>query len=371
MRPVAAYRLAVSLGRDAVELRWDTGAVTSLPHLWLRDNCDCSECRIEQTSEKKFMIASVPVDIAPVSVDLEDGDLRIEWPDGHVTRYPWETLQTLGGGREYGWSPWPADFVPISVDYRAFLDDDATAADAIGEFIDKGAIILAQAPVASGTLEELAPRLGPIREVLFDRIHNVAVDPSGYNVAHTSLPLPPHNDFASYSWPPSVQALHMLANETPGGESVVVDGFAVLEKLRDEAPQHFDALCAMPVPFREFDENNETYAVAPIVRCDIDGRIAGLRFSNQLMQAIDPNDARAADFYKAYHELCRRLTGGEARATFRLGGGEILIVAAHRVLHGREAFEHTGRRHLQDAYFEYDNVVNHLFVLQKHGRRGA
>ena len=40
------------------------------------------------------------------------------------------------------------------------------------------------------------------------------------------------------------------------------------------------------MPFREFDENTETYAVEPIIRCDTDGRITGLRFSNQLMQAI-------------------------------------------------------------------------------------
>ncbi len=367
MRPASASRIEVRRGSDAVSLRWASGEVTSLPHLWLRDNCGCSDCRIEQTSEKKFLIASVPADIEPVSVDLAGDELRLVWPDGHETLYSCDSLRTFGGGRNYGWSPWPESFLPRRVGFRDFLDDDAIAAAAIREFIDKGTIIFERAPVAPGTLEDLAPRLGPIREVLFDRIHDVEVDPSGYNVAHTALPLPPHNDFASYSWPPSVQALHMLENETAGGESVIVDGFAVLSALRDEAPRHFEALCAMPVPFREFDESNETYAVAPVVRCDTDGRIAALRFSNQLMQTIDPNDPRAADFYKAYHELCRRLTGGDARATFRLNGGEILIVAAHRVLHGREAFEPTGRRHLQDAYFELDNVVNHLFMLEERG----
>ena len=46
---------------------------------------------------------------------------------------------------------------------------------------------------------ELAPRLGPIREVLFERIHNVPMEGQVYNIAHTSLELPPHNDFASYT----------------------------------------------------------------------------------------------------------------------------------------------------------------------------
>ena len=100
---------------------------------------------------------------------------------------------------------------------------------------------------------------------------------------------------------------------------------------------------------------------------DLDGDIEGFRFSNQLMQAIDPNHPDAVAFYRAYHELCCRVADPQVRATFRLCGGEILIVAAHRVLHGRKAFEPTGRRHLQDAYFELDHVQNHLVVLQRKG----
>ena len=41
------------------------------------------------------------------------------------------------------------------------------------------------------------------------------------------------------------------------------------------------------------------------------------------------------------------------------------MVAGHRVLHAREAFETTGRRHLQDAYFEHENVRNQLVVLKR------
>jgi gamma-butyrobetaine dioxygenase len=349
---------------DAVEIAWSCGSRSTLPHLWLRDNCDCSDCRVEQTSEKKFILTEVPVDIAPADVEIVDDCLRLVWPDGHRTCYDGETLRQSSDDGSSEWSAWPADFEPTRYSYGAFLSDDSLAAKAIGEFLELGVIVLDQSPKIAGTLEQLAHRLGPIRELLFDRIHDVKVDPGGYNVAHTPLPLPPHNDFASYTWPPSVQALHMLVNETTGGESIIVDGWSVLGALRDEYPHYFEALCTMPVPFREFDDDNETYAVAPLIRCDADGRIVGLRFSNQLMQTINPNDSRAATFYRAYHKLCRLVTDPGFRSTFRLHGGEILIVAAHRVLHGREAFEETGRRHLQDAYFEFDNVRNHLTVLR-------
>ncbi|MBT8087572.1 MAG: TauD/TfdA family dioxygenase [Gammaproteobacteria bacterium] len=355
--------------QDAVRIVWNSGAATTLPYLWLRDNCGCDDCRIQQTDEKKFIVSSVAADIVLASAELSGDQLRVVWPDGHCSTFEGERLRAFGNDTEIAWSPWPPGFSPQRCAYRSFLGDDGVAADAIERFITDGAMILEKAPVEAGTLEFLAPRLGPVREVLFDRIHDVAVDPSGYNVAHTPLPLPPHNDFASYTWPPSVQALHMLVNETPGGESIIVDGWAVLETLRAEHPDYFDMLGQVPVPFREFDADTETYAVEPIVRCDTEGRIAGLRFSNQLMQAINPNDSRAADFYRAYRELCCRLTDPDSQVSFRLNAGEILVIAAHRVLHGRRAFEPTGHRHLQDAYFEFDNVRNQLVVLQRKGVR--
>ncbi len=357
----------VSLGRDSLEVCWPCGASSLLPYLWLRDNCDCNDCRIEQTSEKRFMIKEVAVDLAPASAELSADLLTVTWPDGHKSRYASADVLELPTAASAAWSPWDSRFKPLRTDYRAFIDDDRQAAAAIGEFLRHGAIVLEAAPCRPGTLESLAPRLGPIREVLFARIHNVAVDPAGYNVAHTAMELPPHNDFASYSWPPSVQALHMLVNEATGGETVIVDGWSVLQRLREEHPAMFDSLCTIPVPFREFDDDNETYAVAPLVRCDADGNIVGLRFSNQLMQRIDPARPGVADFYRAYHELCRRLTDVAVKAAFRMNAGDILIVASHRVLHGRKAFDANGARHLQDAYFELDNVSNHLVLLSRRG----
>ena len=355
----------VASGQSVLTLIASDGAETTLPYLWLRDNCHCMECRVAQTSEKKFHLVDVDPDLSPTSVLLESGELRLVWPDGHRSSFSLSFITSLIGSKSPVWRVWPDDFRPKAVDFEAFLKDDVAAAAAINDYLASGVLLLGNAPVEPGTLEFLAPRLGPIREVLFERIHNVEVDPKGYNVAHTALPLPPHNDFASYTWPPSVQALHMLANETEGGESVLVDGWQILEGLRREHPEYFAALCTMSVPFREFDDCNETYTEMPLVHCNTAGEIAGLRYSNQLMQPMDPAGPGVVEFYRAYHELSRRIMSGQARTSFRLEGGQILVVQAHRVLHGRHAFTPNARRHLQDAYYEQDNVRNHLVVLQR------
>jgi gamma-butyrobetaine dioxygenase len=153
----------------------------------------------------------------------------------------------------------------------------------------------------------------------------------------------------------------MLANEAEGGESILVDGYSVVRDLRIDFPNFFNILSTFSVPFREFDEENETYANEPIIRLDANNEIAGFRFSNQLMQMIDPQKKNIDLFYEAYHELCKRVTSQKYKSKFRLEAGHILLVSAHRILHGRNEFKLNGKRHLQDAYYEMDNIENNLF----------
>ena len=335
-----------------------------LPFLWIRDNCSCNDCRIKETQEKRFMLNSVPADLKPKKVDVNIKNIKVFWPDDHKTTISFKDIEYLKEGRKPKKILWMNDFIPSYYDWSDFLQNNDIAIDAISEFISMGAICIKNAPQTPNSLEDLAPRLGPIREVLFERIHNVSVDGHVYNIAHTSLEVPPHNDFASYTWPPSVQALHMLKNDCDGGQSLIVDGFKVLQDLKRDCPKFFEILSNFPVPFREFDAENETYANEPIIRLDSANETIGLRYSNQLMQMINPQKEDVDLFYKAYHELCGRINNDKYKSQFRLEAGHILLVSAHRVLHGRKEFMLNGKRHLQDAYYEMDNIENNL-VLYK------
>jgi len=358
------------IGSTHIAVTWSDGERIELPHLWLRDNCPCRECRVEQTEEKIFHIKDVDVDIAATEASAEavgDGEqLSVGWPDGHRTVFSRQAIEAAIAGRyEPELTHWRSEFAPSTVDHDAFFNQPKEAADALEAFLRTGVLVVTGAPRKPGTLEQYADRLGPIREMFFARIHDVQVDPSGYNVAHTSLPLPPHNDFAGMAWPPSVQALHMLENDCEGGSSVVVDGFGLLEEFRAAHPDLFDALCTVALPFRMFDDDHETYVVAPMVALDHNGAISSLRYSNQVMQPMDPTTPGIIDYYRAYHEFSKLVLDRQNQARFRLEGGHVLIVASHRVLHARDEFVPDAARHLQDAYFEHDNMRNAFHVLRR------
>ena len=161
----------------------------------------------------------------------------------------------------------------------------------------------------------------------------------------------------------------MLVNETEHGESIIVDGFAVATQFRNDHPNWFDRLCCTPVPFRLFDDNNETFATQPIIQLDTGGQITGVRYSNQTMQPMNPVRTGLNEFYRAYHEFSTRITSDKAKAIFRLEGGQILLVAGHRVLHALKRFEANAKRSLKEAYFEHDNNRNHITVIQRRLRK--
>lgn len=352
----------IEIKEDSVILSIGSKNQYDLPFLWLRDNCQCDQCRILETQEKQFLLHTVPVDISPNSVEVKEESLLVIWPDDHESLIPLSKIEQSGKPRYPERKVWASKFVPKKYDWSEFLDEREVATEALKTFVTFGVIILNNAPEEPNSLELLSKRLGPIHETLFERIHNVSVSGHVYNVAHTSKELPPHNDFASYKSQPSIQALHMLKNDCEGGDSIIVDGWEVVEDLRKENPEYFNILQEFNVPFRQFDESNETYAEAPLIKCSSEGSIESFRFSNQLMQMIDPARKGIRNFYKAYHDVSARVHDNKYRSTFRLNGGEVLIVASLRVLHAREEFIPDGQRHLQDAYFVYDNALNNTLI---------
>ncbi|MEM8500472.1 MAG: TauD/TfdA family dioxygenase [Pseudomonadota bacterium] len=336
-----------------------------LPFAWLRDNCQCEQCFVPSLGEKTFALASLN-EAPTVANAAEQGDtLLIHWSDGHQSQFTLPWLIQRQRRDSTAWQGWRSGFSLPECDFESFAREDACAEEAIARFSLSGALLLKNAPCETGAMELLQHRLGPIREVVFGRLHSVVLDPGGYNIALTSLALPPHSDLASMSHPPSLQGLHMISNQCSGGESIIVDGWAVAESLRAEHPDWFDLLCTTSVPFRIFDRRHETRSFGPVISLNTANEIRGFRYSNQTMQALPLNTPCLDEFYKAYTELSRRILSAKWQHLFRLNTGEMLLVHNHRVLHGRTAFRADGERHLEDAYFDWENCMAHRIVLRR------
>lgn len=127
----------------------------------------------------------------------------------------------------------------------------------------------------------------------------------------------------------------------------------------------FETLCRVPVTFQLFSADEDTLSTAPLVQLDPSGQVVAFRYSNQLALPLDAAYDDVAAFYDAYQSLGALVDGGEYTQEFKTESSDLLTVHAHRVLHGRRAFDPAGGdRHLQDVYLEYGDLMARRRVLR-------
>lgn len=334
---------------------------------WLRDNCPCDTCRIRQTDERRWQPWREPQAAAVASHAINEDGLHIVWTSGHESLFTatnWKRIALASSRGGYVSHLWTAGYDVARFDHDEVVADMVTRRHFYEAFRRDGAVVVTGSSTVPGSVIDFLKAVGiTLRDSSFGLIFDVKLDPAGYNVAYTAEEVPPHNDNAQYTNPPSGQVLAMLVNDAAGGESIAVDGFAVLDQLNRTNPEAIDVLARVAVGFRQYSSHAECFTRMPLVERDREGRFTHLRFSNQLMQPLPFDDPDLAAWYAAYRLLGAAVCDPANQVAFRLGAGDSLIVNNHRVLHARTAFQPNGPRHLQDVYFDADEVVGLLAQL--------
>jgi gamma-butyrobetaine dioxygenase len=361
--PLPAGRVIGALAAGSrIEVHFESGTVTLLAD-WLRDNCLCTTCRIAQTDERRWQPWT---EQAASASDLQvvDGSLHIEWSGGHRSTFgsnEWAKISVTASRGAWSARLWSAGYSIERFDHQACIDDIATRRSMFEAFRRDGAAVVTGSPTEPGTVLGLLRSLGlTVRDSSLGLIFDVKLDPAGYNIAFTAEDVPPHNDNAQYTHPPSGQVLAMLVNEVDGGDSVVVDGWSVLDRLHADHPEAIEVLSRVEVGFRQYSAAADAFTRAPVVELDRHGRFVHLRFSNQLLQPLAFDDPDLDSWYGAYRLLGAAIADPANHVSFRLDAGDTLFVNGFRILHARSAYRPDGRRHLQDVYFDVDDVCSHL-----------
>jgi gamma-butyrobetaine dioxygenase len=355
--------LSAEISGDSVEVVFENGSVRLLNE-WLRDNCPCDQCRVAQTDERRWtpwLDTAVPV---AVSVGVSDVGLSIEWATGHSSVFPnevWARIDRASHRASYTARLWRAGYELERFDHDLVIADLDARRTFFETFQRDGAVVVTGSPTEPGScisfIESLDLTL--IRHNM-GTIFDVKLDPKGYNVAFTREALAPHHDNAQSTYPPSAQILAMLVNDADGGNSVAVNSWSVLADLEARDPAAIDVLTRVEVGFRQYSDEAEGFTRAPLVVRDGHGGFKHLRFSNQLMQPLPFDHPDLAEWYRAYRLLGSMVVDPAYEVTFRLNAGDTLIVHSQRVMHGRTEFIPNGPRHLQDIYFDVDDVYGIL-----------
>ncbi len=340
---------------------------------WLRDNCPCAECVHPQTHERLLDTFALDPGVRATDVKATPSGLSIAWSDGHHSEYAAEWLRAhacddLPSARHWG--------AEIASDLPEFAFADVVdGEDALLRFVETvwalGFAFVRDVPTTEAALRTLAERVGHIRATNFGPDFHVEAVADPNNVAYTPVELRPHTDLPYHQNPPGIQFLHCITADAPGGESVLVDGFWVADRIGDDDPQAFRVLCDVAIPYRFRDEHHDLRFAAPVIGRRPDGTYAEIRFHNALMAPLDLPAGRIEPTYAALRQFDRVARSEAAALTVRLQPGDALVFHNRRVLHGRRAFDPGGgRRHLFGLYVDVDEWVSRIRVLRL-ARNGA
>jgi gamma-butyrobetaine dioxygenase len=375
------YPLISALGgvqglADRVVIEWADGRVSPFHHLWLRDNCPCDQCVYSVTREQVFESVDAAEDLRPLATRIDsDGCLRIDWQDGHLSRFDPGWLRAHAYDDEsraerLAGKPqprlWHSELQLPVFDYIALMNDNAALLQWLLAVRDIGLTQVRGVPTEPGSLKLIAQRISFIRESNFGVLFNVQSKADADSNAYTSFNLPLHTDLPTRELQPGLQFLHCLVNDAEGGESIFVDGFAIADALRQEEPQLFEALCEIPVEFRNKDRHSDYRCLAPIIAVDALGRVTEIRMANFLRGAFDTSVAQMPLLYRAYRRLIAMTREPRFRLMQRLKPGELWCFDNRRTLHARNAFDPaTGARHFQGCYVDRDELLSRILVLQR------
>lgn len=376
--PISTGLNALRPRADYLEVEWSDTRISPFHYLWLRDNCPCAQCVYAVTREQVLEIVDVPTDLQPRQTRIEaDGALRVDWPDGHVSRYhpgwlrahAYDDLSREERLRERPrsrlWATGLNEHLPV-FDYAAVMKDDRTLLDWLRALRDTGLTQLQGMPTEPGTLQHIARRIAFIRESNFGVLFNVQSRADADSNAYTAFNLPLHTDLPTRELQPGLQFLHCLVNDAVGGDSLFVDGFAIAEALRREAPEDFRTLCELPVEFRNKDRHSDYRCLAPIIALDAHGAVTEIRIANFLRGPFDAPARQMPALYRAYRHFIALTREPRFRVERRLEAGQMWCFDNRRTLHARHAFDpSSGARHFQGCYVDRDELLSRIRVLER------
>jgi gamma-butyrobetaine dioxygenase len=386
--PRATLDSAVALGQRPLGLKITAPAELTLQRsdgsehavhpLWLRERCTDAASIDLKTRQRLQDPSDFDPELKLLAVSQPAaGIFRVRFSDGHEASFEAAALleeAALTPASHDCPAPelWDGKLAPLPRVRWCAEPADAELESWLESFLTLGFVILEGVPAEAGMVLKVGARFGFVRETNFGALFDVRSTPEATDLAYTPVPLDPHTDNPYRTPVPGIQLLHCLVNETSGGLSTLVDGFAVAQALRASDRQAFSVLASTPVRFRYTDSDTELTASAPPIALDVTGEIAAIHFSPRLDFVPLFAPERLDAYYRARRLFDARLRAPDFEIRFLLGQGDLVMFDNTRLLHGRTGFDPAqGLRHLQGCYIDLDGPRSLYRVLRRRRRSGA
>jgi alpha-ketoglutarate-dependent taurine dioxygenase len=377
---------AVSLAGDRVSLTWSDGLRQDIHAACLRHSPGFPGG--ERPAGEQGRFPDGPAGLAPRRTTLDaSGDLQLEWQPGgirstHAALWLRERFERgqLRGQQAPGLMTWDARTIRDlpQPSYNSLQRDEAARFALFEQVLNWGVTRVRDLPRQPGIVETVAGWFGQVQANPYadDRarpvICSIRVDPATPVATRQSHFLGPHTDTCWRQTLTGLLLMHCLEAHPQGGRSLLVDGFAVANRLRAESPEAFELLSTVPISFGAVVADQDDWrAQGRVISVSADGLVEGIRYNGNSIDQLDLPDELIEPMYTALQRFESILYDRDLWWRPLLAPGDLLVIDNHRVLHGREGFDAAaGERLLQCCNVERDDFHNRYRRLARlRGRR--
>lgn len=365
-----------------LQVEWEHGGQSLYPFTWLRDNCPCALCTLQSAQARKLLLSDLDVNVRLDKVDItRDNKVSVTWGDRHCSVFnaDWLKKRCFSAAARRALQEelflnerlyWDSSLQMPSADFTQVLQDDKATLAWLLALRRVGVVYLQGAPPQPGQVARLAQRIGYLRLTFYGHTWKVQDKPMANNVAYTTVKCSFHTDYPALHHPPGVQFLHCIHQAMRGGDSSVVDGFAVAEKLRTEDPDAFNCLSSQHIDFTDTGSDYCDFrlqAKHTVIDVDAEGKVRRININNATRDSVlDLPVDQVQRFYRSLRAFEDLMNQQENAVSFRMEPGDILTFDNWRLLHGRTGFESRPDRprYLEGCYLDWDEVMSRLRILR-------
>ena len=229
--------------------------------------------------------------------------------------------------------------------------------DGFKEFLEKlykfGFVVIQNCKTEMSSVEKIAKKIGYVRESIFGGLWSFESNNDMADSAYTQDELRPHTDSTYSNDAPGLQLLLCCHYEATGGESIMVDGFKIAEKIYKENRDLYTLLSEIEVTGQYIGDGVFLEAKRPIFKLNSNKELIQVSFNNYDRAAFRMDDEKTLKFYDAIREFDLIANNREYQWRHILKPGELLIFNNWRILHGRGSFK--GDRKMSGCYINKED----------------
>lgn len=377
-KPVTPYlatpQLATIAQRETgISVAWEDGVESFFHNVWLRDTCFCEECGDCYSSNRHMVISELPREFSPRIASLDDqGRLAIEWtPDGHRSVHDGDWLRRNRYDDEAREARRPRPILwdasemaaPPRVSFAAARDTDTARLALYRAVRDHGFCIVESGPAEAGGLLRTAELMGEVSDAAYGAVFDLSPANTIGTLGATLRAVPPHTDEPFRYMPPGLLILGCVRPATEGGDTILVDGFQIGERLRREDPEAFDLLCRPNHVFIRYHAGTlDERMRGKVISVDDRGAVCGIRLHTRSTAPLDVPSEAVPAYFAAHRALVALAMAPENQIRLRLKAGDVAVLDNHRVLHSRTAFSDP-TRFLQTSSVSREDFHENLRLL--------